>query len=138
MCLSPEQIALTVVQVHPKGHPYRVSTETIYRCLYAQLVGEPRKKLITNVRRARNHRVPRSQGQDRRGHIPAQLSIHLRLPEIEDRQFPGYWEGDLIKGSGNASVVGTLVERSSRLPILVKLPHPSLPRQPTSCRPLPT
>jgi IS30 family transposase len=26
------------------------------------------------------------------------LSIHVRPPEIEDWQFPGHWEGDLIKG----------------------------------------
>jgi IS30 family transposase len=121
---SPEQIALTMARVHPKGHHYRVSTETIYRCIYAQPVGELRKELIASLRQARNKRVPRSKGQDRRGHIPDQLSIHLRPPEIEDRQFPGHWEGDLIKGEGNASAVGTLVERSSRLLILVKLPHP--------------
>jgi IS30 family transposase len=52
------------------------------------------------------------------------LSIHVRPPEIEDRQFPGHWEGDLIKGEGNASAVGTLVERTSRLVMLIKLPHP--------------
>jgi IS30 family transposase len=51
------------------------------------------------------------------------LSIHVHPPAIEDRQFPGHWEGDLIKGEANASAVGTLMERTSRLLMLVKLPH---------------
>ncbi len=121
---SPEQIALVMAQIYPKGHPHRVSHETIYNCIYAQPVGELRRELIACLRQSRNKRVPRSKGADRRGQIPDMLSIHMRPPEIEDRQFPGHWEGDLIKGAGNASAVGTLVERTSRLLILVKLPHP--------------
>lgn len=121
---SPEQIALTLARIYPKGHELRVSHETIYHCIYAQPVGELRKELIACLRHAHNKRVPRSKGQDRRGQIPDMLSIHLRPPEVQDRQFPGHWEGDLIKGEGNASAVGTLVERTSRLLILVKLPHP--------------
>ncbi|WP_029891292.1 IS30 family transposase [Polycyclovorans algicola] len=119
---SPEQIALTLAAVYPKGHEHRVSHETIYNCIYAQPVGELKRELIATLRHAHNKRVPRSKGQDRRGQIPDMLSIHLRPPEIEDRQFPGHWEGDLIKGAANASAVGTLVERTSRLVMLVKLP----------------
>ena len=119
---SPEQIALPLAHIYPKGHELRVSHETIYNCIYAQPVGELKKDLIQALRHARNKRVPRSKGQDRRGHIPDILSIHLRPPEIEDRLFPGHWEGDLIKGRANASAVGTLVDRTSRLLMLVKLP----------------
>ena len=121
---SPEQIALTLARLYPKGHEHRVSHESIYNCIYAMPVGELRKELIATLRQAHNKRLPRSKGQDRRGQIPDMLSIHVRPPEIEDRQFPGHWEGDLIKGEGNASAVGTLVERTSRLVMLVKLPHP--------------
>ena len=121
---SPEQIALTLARIYPKSHKSRVSHETIYNCIYAQPVGELRRELVACLRQAHNQRTPRSKGQDRRGQIPDMLSIHVRPPEIEDRQFPGHWEGDLIKGEANASAVGTLVERTSRLLMLIKLPHP--------------
>jgi IS30 family transposase len=120
---SPEQIALTLAHTYPKGHEHRVSHETIYNCIYAQPVGELKRELIATLRHAHNKRVPRSKGQDRRGQIPDMVSIQLRPPEIEDRQFPGQWEGDLIKGAANGSAVGTLVERTSRLLMLIKLPE---------------
>jgi IS30 family transposase len=47
------------------------------------------------------------------------LSIHVRPHEVEERQFQGHWEGDLIKGEENASAEGSLVERSSRFHMLV-------------------
>ncbi len=49
------------------------------------------------------------------------VSIHLRPPEVDKREMPGHWEGDLIKGKGNASAVGTLVELSSGYLILAKM-----------------
>ncbi len=68
-----------------------------------------------------NQSPPRSGGVDRRGQIPDLVSIHVRPPEAEDRLTPGYWEGDLIKGKGNASAVGTLVERSTGYLMLVRM-----------------
>jgi IS30 family transposase len=121
---SPQQIAAHLATLHPHEAALRVSHETIYTVIYAQPRGELRKELVACLRMARAKRWPRSRGTDRRGEIADLLSIHVRPPEIAERQFPGHWEGDLIKGAVNASAVGTLVERTTRLLMLVKLPHP--------------
>lgn len=57
------------------------------------------------------------------------VSIHVRPPEVDDRVMPGHWEGDLIKGKGNKSSVAVLVERSTRLVLLAKMPDPPLSRR---------
>jgi hypothetical protein len=124
-CWSPQQIAAYLSKVHGTDRSQRVSHETIYTCIYAQPKGELRRELIACLRMARARRWPRSRGTDRRGEIADLLSIHVRPPQVNERQFPGHWEGDLIKGALNLSAVGTLVERSSRLLMLVKLPHPN-------------
>ncbi len=123
-CWSPQQIAGELRRLHPDNKRLHVSHETIYTCIYAQPRGELKKELLACLRMGRATRRPRSGGQDRRSDASEMLSIHVRPPEIEDRQLPGHWEGDLIKGQANASAVGTLVERTSRLVVLVKLPHP--------------
>lgn len=119
---SPSQISGTLKRMWPNDRQYNVSHETIYTCIYAMPRGELRRDLIACLRRAQSKRMPRSRGTDRRGKIPDALSIHLRPPEANDRAFPGHWEGDLIKGAGNRSAVGVLVERSSRLVMLAQLP----------------
>ena len=48
-------------------------------------------------------------------------SIHIRPPEVEERLIPGHWEGDLIKGAGNRSLVGTPVERTTGFVVLAKM-----------------
>ena len=121
---SPQQIAAHLSKVHGSDRSQRLSHETIYTCIYAQPRGELRRELIACLRMARAKRWPRSRGTDRRGEIADLLSIHVRPPQVTERQFPGHWEGDLIKGAANLSAVGTLVERTSRLLMLVQLPHP--------------
>ena len=98
-----------------------MSHETIYRTLYALPRGELRKQLIKALRQGRKTRRPRSAGKARQGVIRDGTPIDQRPAEVDDRQLPGHWEGDLIKGAFNRSAVGTLVERVTRLVILAKM-----------------
>jgi IS30 family transposase len=118
---SPEQIAGRLKHMHPEEPNLLVSHETIYRYIYAQPRGELRKTLIAALRQAHKTRLPRTRGQDRRGRLRDMVSIHERPAEVLGREVVGHWEGDLIKGAGNASAVGTLVERKSRYVLLAKL-----------------
>lgn len=122
---SPQQIAATLRRMHPDDPAWHVSHETIYNAIYAYPRGELKKQLIALLRQGKSSRRPRSTGQDRRGQIPEMVSIHVRPPEVNDRVMPGHWEGDLIKGAGNKSAVEVLVERSTRLVLLCKMPDAS-------------
>lgn len=118
---SPQQIAGILAEVSPAEASLRVSHETLYTAIYLTPRGALRKELISCLRQNRSSRKPRTRGKDRRGQIPNRQSIHVRPPEVEDRQIPGHWEGDLIKGAGNRSSVATLVERTSGFVVLAKM-----------------
>ncbi len=98
-----------------------MSHEAIYQAIYAVPRGELRRELLACLRQGKPQRGRRSKDGERRGRICDMTSIHERPAEVEGRLVPGHWEGDLIKGAGNRSSVGTLVERTSRKVVLVKL-----------------
>jgi len=121
---SPEQIAgrrKRLEEGTEVSSGLRVSHEAIYQAIYAVPRGELRRELLACLRQGKPQRGRRSRDGERRGRICDMTSIRERPAEVEGRLVPGHWEGDLIKGAGNRSSVGTLVERTSRKLVLIKL-----------------
>ena len=125
---SPEQIAGRRKRLEDGtevSSGLRVSHEAIYQAIYQAIYavprGELRRELLACLRQGKPQRGRRSRDGERRGRICDMTSIRERPAEVEERLVPGHWEGDLIKGAGNRSSVGTLVERTSRKVVLVKL-----------------
>jgi IS30 family transposase len=117
---SPQEIARRLLIEFPNDPVMRVSHETIYRSLFVQGRGELRRELARCLRSGRTVRKPRGL-VERRGHLPGMVMISERPAEAEDRAVPGHWEGDLILGEGGRSAVGTLVERTTRMLLLLHL-----------------
>ena len=118
---SPEQIAGTLKLVNAEYPTLQVSHETIYSAIDLMPRGALRTEVIGWLRFGHAKRRPRARGEDRRGQIPERVSIHDRPPEIDERLVPGHWEGDLIKGKGNRTAVGTIVERTTLFTVLAKM-----------------
>jgi IS30 family transposase len=120
---SPQQIAGWLREEFPDDPEMWVSHETIYLALFVQSKGLLRKELTGQLRTGRViRRAAKSsvRGQGR-GQIVDALHISERPAEAEDRAVPGHWEGDLLAGGGNTHIA-TLVERSTRFCMLVKVP----------------
>jgi IS30 family transposase len=102
---SPEQISNRLPVDFPDDASMRISHEAIYQALYVQGRGK--------------------------SFVRPEIMIGERPAEADDRAVPGHWEGDLILGL-DSSAIGTLVERSTRFTILMRLPrmdgHGELPR----------
>ena len=122
---SPKLIATVLRRDHPHMIMDRVSHETIYRALYVQTRGGLRADLHRQLSLKRRQRKHRGSVDGRGTSLYREaFTISQRPAEVADRAVPGHWEGDLIMGAGNASAVGTLVERSTRFTILLHLPGP--------------
>lgn len=122
---SPQEIAGRFKRscIMPGSHrfdPAYVSHETIYCAIYAMPRGTLRAELVKQLTRSRDGRKPRSRAS-RAPRLQEMTPIALRPPEVAARIVPGHWEGDLIKGARGLSAIGTLVERTSRYIMLVRL-----------------
>ena len=119
---SPKQIVGWLKQQFPTDADMQVSHETIYRSLFVQTRGVLKKDLLAHLRTRRQMRQAKGGvTMSGLGHIADTVSIRERPAEAEDRAVPGHWEGDLLCGSNHSYIV-TLVERSSRFAMLLKVP----------------
>lgn len=120
---SPEQIVQCLCKDYPGAKTMRVSSEAIYSYLYVLPRGELKRELLSCLRRRHKRRHKRSFWKDvapsRR--MEGMLSIEERPKEVEKRTIPGHWEGDLLIGRNRQSALGSLVERTTRTTLLVKL-----------------
>lgn len=117
---SPEQVAKRLKILYPNDMNMQISHESIYNYLYVFPRTLLKKEIIANLKLHRINRRPRKSRQ-KCGPIQDYLSIEERPAEVADRIIPGHWEGDLVMGHNNKSCIGTLVERTTRFTLLVKL-----------------
>lgn len=115
---SPEQVANRLAD----DGVARISHMTIYRYIREDALygGDLRKSL----RQGGKCRRKRTFGPEKRGRLQDKPMIDSRPEVVEGRTEPGHWEGDTVMGAADErDCLLTLVERSSGVALVAKLPN---------------
>lgn len=118
--ISPELIAGRMKRDNASR---RVSHETIYRFIYAQIARTKDYSWRHYLPRAKSRRGIRgARGGSPASFIKDRVSVHDRTPDALDRTAIGHWEADLVSFAKYGQFILTLHERSSRI-LLAARPH---------------
>mgnify|MGYP000849808411 CR=1 FL=1 len=85
-----------------------LSPESIYMYVHVHSKPELRATLLDSLRQKRKIRGNVRRGKDKRGTISDVTRIDERPAEVEGREIPGHWEGDLILGQNRESAIESL------------------------------
>lgn len=118
---SPEQVAHRLRNEYPQDTTMHISHETIYEYVLVHAAGTLKKDLLATLRRPRKRRNKRGSTPSLRGKIPNALSIDERPKGVLTRRIPGHWESDLVVGRDHKSALITLVERTTRYVIVLRM-----------------
>jgi IS30 family transposase len=119
---SPQQISARMVKDFPHDQRMRVSTETVYQGIYVHAKGSLKRDFVSPLRKGRNRRTPRRSPVNRSNRFINPMTLITERPvEVDSREVPGHWEGDLIVGKLSRSAIATLVERNTRFTMLAYL-----------------
>lgn len=114
---SPEQISGRLkIQAN---NPTSISHETIYQHILKDK--HEKGKLYLHLRRKQRKYQRRINGKTTRGQIVGRVDIEKRPEIVEKRTRLGDWEADTIVGLGHKSSIVTLVDRTSRFTLILKL-----------------
>jgi IS30 family transposase len=114
---SPDQIAGRSRSDFPHDRRRQISAPTIYAWIDAEEArGEHWKRYLRRL----GHKRPE---WEKRGRLPASVSIEGRPAVVDRRRRFGDWEGDTIVGAHRRGGAVTLVERKSGYLLLGKVPN---------------
>lgn len=112
---SPEQVASRMAL---EERTIRVSSETIYRFIYAQYARHKDGRWRLYLPRAKFKRGYRGRRGGALRQVKARSSIHDRPSEVERRETFGHWESDLLMFGDKKRNLLVLQERKSRYAFL--------------------